>query len=316
MAKLDINKAQEIIQKALSDPEAYKVMAEEEDALWSRTLSDPDRIARRKGAQDAAKTLGRNRDNFSSYEFFAKKKDKISDGLILGCGAGRAERTYLKKGIGKSFHGIDIAQGAVDTAKKIAEEEGLPITYEVADLNAVILKRRSYDFVSAQNFLHHIVKLEHLFEQIWRSLRPGGFFYVQDFVGETQFQWSEKRMKIARQILNLLPEKHRFDAIQNRPARPRRPEPGNLCSPFEAIRSGEILPIISKWFTVQQKVLSGSIRFHVLPLGVLESYTENEDTKSIYEVLRFFDRLLIEEGVLPPTAAQLVLRPKRASEIT
>lgn len=315
MAKLDTQKAQSIIQKALSDPEAYKRMAAEEDAHWSKTLSNPERVGKRKKAQEAAKTLRRNRDNFSSYEFFHKKRGSIKDGLILGCGAGRAERTYLKKNIGQSFHGIDIAQGAVDTARQVAAEQNLPITYEVADLNEVILKEKSYDLVSAQNFLHHIVKLEHLFEQIWKSLRPNGFFYVQDFVGETQFQWTDKRMNIARQILNLLPEKHRVDAIQNRPAKPRRPEPGNLCSPFEAIRSGEILPILSKWFDVHKEVLSGSIRFHVLPLGVLESYTENEDTRSIYEILRYFDRLLVEERVLPPTAAQLVLRPKKRSEI-
>ncbi|NNE59185.1 MAG: class I SAM-dependent methyltransferase [Hellea sp.] len=306
----------EIISKALSDPEEYKRMAAGEDAHWSKTLSDPDRAGKRKKGQQAARILKKNRDNFSVYSYLRNQKGKIKHGLVLGCGSGRAERTFLEKGVGESFHGIDIAAGAVETAKKVAAENNLPITYEVADLNDVILQKRKYDFVSAQNFLHHVVKLEHLFEQIWKSLKPNGYLYIDDFVGETQFQWSEKRLKITTEILELLPTKHRTDVILDRPVRqPHRPDPGKLCSPFEAIRSGEILPQISRWFNVKKQVLSGSIRYHVLPLGVLESYTENEDTKTIYEVLRYVDRLLVDEGVLPPSAAQILLSPKRPEDI-
>ena len=291
-------------------------MSADEDAHWSKTFTNAERVEKRQNAQKAAKELRRNRENFSLYKYFGDRKDEIQDVLVLGCGGGRAERALHSKGIGSHFHGVDIAEGAVNDAKKIANKQNLPITYEVADLNKVILKPKSYDMVSANNFLHHIVDLEHLFEQIWKSLKPNGYLYIQDFVGETQFQWQEKRLKITTDLLNILPDKFKKDNVKGDLIKmPKRPNPGRLCSPFEAIRSGDIIPVLKKWFDVDKDVSLGSIRYHVLPLTVMENYVENEDTKTVFEVLRYVDKLLVDEGVLPPTATQMVLRKKPFSEV-
>lgn len=313
----DVVKSSDIISKALKDPEVYRKMAEKEDQYWGRVLSDGDRKEKTKTAQAAAVLLKKNAKMIKLNKFLKENGYKFEHGLVLGCGSGRAERNFIANGICKSFHGVDIAKAAIEDARKIAKKENLKLTYEVADLNQVKLEENAYEFICAQSFLHHILHLDHLVEEMWKALKPNGILWVQDFVGETQFQWSDKRLEITKTIIDLLPEKHKFDKVNNRKIKtPSRPNPGKLCSPFEAIRSGEILPILNKWFDVEHSTQRGSILFHVFPLGVMESYTESEDTRALYNVLMYIDELLVKEKVLPPTGVQLVLKPKKKSNVS
>ena len=101
----------------------------------------------------------------------SEKGLKFEHGLTLGCGAGRCERDLISRGVCRSFHGIDVSEKAIATAREIAKEQSLPLTYEVADLNFVELPERTFDLVVAQTCLHHILFLERVAEQVWRSLK-------------------------------------------------------------------------------------------------------------------------------------------------
>ena len=90
----------------------------------------------------------------------------------------------------------------------------------------------------------------------------------------------------------------------------QRPTPGEEISPFEGIRSAEIMPIFLQRFDVVKKRESGGIMRLLLPLGAKTDYLENEDTRTIYELLHYLDRMLIEEGILEPSGVQCLLRPK------
>ena len=231
-------------------------------------------------------------------------------GLSLACGSGRAERNALASGICTSFHGVDVAEGAVEEARKIAHKEKLDITYTVDDLNSIELEPNSYDVVITQNCLHHVLQLEHLAEQIHGTLRPGGVLWIQDYVGETQLQYSDKRLEIANTVLQLLPEKLRTNrATSNIQKSIKRPEIDNI-SPFEAIRSAEIMPVFLKRFDILEKRETGGIMRLLLPLGAKTDYLENDDTRAIYELLHYLDRMLLTEGVLEPMGIQCLLRPK------
>jgi hypothetical protein len=101
--------------------------------------------------------------------------------------------------------------------------------------------------VVAQTSLHHVLFLERVAEQVWRSLKSDGYFWIHDFIGETQGQHDPKRLSIMNRILEILPEKFRKNKITGRLiAEIKRPEPGHLASPFEAIRSGEIVPVFQR----------------------------------------------------------------------
>ena len=232
-------------------------------------------------------------------------------GLSLACGSGRAERNAMTAGICSSFHGVDLSEDALKEARRIAQQEALNISYSVDDLNSIKLEPNSYDLVITQNCLHHVLQLEHLADEIHRTLKPGGLLWVQDFVGETQLQFSDKRLDIANTVLNLLPEKlrtKRGTGIVKKSI--ERPTPGKDISPFEAIRSAEIMPVFLQRFDIVEKRDSGGIIRLLLPMGTKANYTENEDTRAIYELLQYLDQLLIREGILEPTGIQCLLRPK------
>jgi hypothetical protein len=133
----------------------------------------------------------------------------------------------------------------------------------------------------AQTCLHHILFLENVAEQIWHSLKGNSYLWIHDFFGETQFQYDPKRVSIANNILRVLPEKLKKNRITGLLVEEiKRPEAGHLCSPFESIRSSEILPVFQRWFTIEWKVEFDAFLRLVVPPGTGAAYLENEKNQS------------------------------------
>jgi SAM-dependent methyltransferase len=189
---MSVDKAAEIIRRAMAERTVYDAMAARENEVWGKIL--PERESSETAIEDtkAAAMLGFNR-NWSSLPQLASEKGlTFEHGLTLGCGAGRCERDLISRGVCRSFHGIDISEHAVAKARETAKEQGLPLTYDVADLNFVKLPEKTFDLVVAQTCLHHILFLEHVADQIWRSLKSDGYLWIHDFIGETQFQYDDR----------------------------------------------------------------------------------------------------------------------------
>jgi SAM-dependent methyltransferase len=305
------NKAQEIIKRAMADRSVYDAMAARENEIWGKILPDRDRSEAAIEATKASATLGICRNQSSLFRVANEKKLKFEHGLTLGCGAGRRERELVSRGVCRSFHGMDISEKAIAAAREIAKEQDLPLTYEVADLNFVELPEKTFDLVVAQTSLHHVLFLERVAEQVWRSLKSDGYLWLHDFIGETQGQYDPKRLSIMNRILAILPEKFRKNKISGRLiAEIKRPEPGHLNSPFESIRSAEIISVFECWFTIEWKIEFDAFLRLVVPPGTRAAYLENEDTKALFEVLMLLDDLCIEENVVRPTGGQYLMRPK------
>jgi SAM-dependent methyltransferase len=313
---MSANKAREIIERAMSDRSVYDAMAAHEREVWGKILPD---VERSEAAIEDAKASWTLR--IARYQKFLLKiaKDKglkFEHGLSLGCGAGRLERLLVNRGVCRSFHGIDVSEKAVATAREIAKAENVPLTYEVADLNFLELPEKRFDLVVAQTSLHHVLFLERVAEQVWRSLKGEGYLWIHDFIGETQGQYDPKRLSIINQILAILPEKFRRNKINGQlTSEIKRPEPGHLASPFESIRSAEIIPVFQRWFTVEDKTEFDAFLRLVVPHGTRAAYLENEDTKALFEVLMLLEHLCIEEKILSPTGGQYLMRPKPANDL-
>jgi SAM-dependent methyltransferase len=311
-----IDKAGEIIRRAMADRSVYDAMALRENEVWGKIL--PDREQSETAIEDAkaAATLRICRSYSSLFLVATEKGLQFEHGLTLGCGAGRCERDLISRGVCRSFHGIDISEKAIDRARQIAKDQELPLTYEVADLNFVELPEKTFDLVVAQTSLHHILFLEHVADQIWRSLKSNGCLWIHDFIGETQFQYDLKRISIANQILVILPEKFRKNKINGRLVTEiTRPEPGHLGSPFESIRSSEIVPVFQRWFTIEWKLEFDAFLRLVVPPGTRAAYTENEDTRALFETLMLLDDLCIKEEIVPPSGGQYLMRPRPVDQI-
>lgn len=303
--------AQVIIASAMADRALYDRMAARESEVWGTLLPALERsLTREEDAQASAKLrVGRHQGSLISLA--QEKGLQFQLGLTLGCGAGRMERALIQKGVCLRFHGIDISEKAITDARATARKENLNITYEVADLNFVQLPEKNFDLVVAQTALHHVLFLEHLTEQIWRCMKPDGYLWIHDYIGETQGQYDPKRLKLINQLLDFLPEKYRINKINGRKTKKiERPQPGKLGSPFEKIRSAEIVPILQRFFEIEWKAEFTSVLDLVAPPGTRAAYAENEDSQALFEALLLLDQLCIEEGILKPTGGQYLMRPK------
>jgi len=106
--------------------------------------------------------------------------------LELGCASGWLTLAMAQRGA--AAHGIDISAGAIDVARAYYEtiKDTVPgaVTYAVTDLNALDLPPATYDVIAAKGVLHHLVRLEHVMDQVHAALKPGGLFWVSDTHGD------------------------------------------------------------------------------------------------------------------------------------
>ena len=305
---MSMEAAQAIVRKAMSSRAAYDEMARREAEVWSQHLVDPNRLSIQKADQAAATELGLNDKNLAFLPWCKQNKRTFARGLSIGCGAGRAERQYIEAGICKSFHGVDIASDAVADARTQASQLGIDCTYEVADINFCDFGEAQYDLIVAQTSLHHLVFLEDVFAAIRRALMPGGIFWLHDYVGESQFQHSDLRLSIANRLLEEIPESCRLNRMNGQLVGPIvRRKPGTLVSPFESIRSGEILPIARSMFKVLAGSTSSSLLHLVAPVGTRGNYLASQETRALFRTIKLMDEVLIQTGVLEGADARFVL---------
>jgi 2-polyprenyl-3-methyl-5-hydroxy-6-metoxy-1,4-benzoquinol methylase len=301
--------AQAIIHRLRTDPAAYQAAALKEGEVWGKTFSSASYEEIRAADQRAAAKLRLRRGQLALPKLAREYGWSFENALSLGCGSGRAERNLAKHGICKHIHGIDVSHDAIGEACRLAAEEGLAITYSVGDLNSPDLGRQRYDLVITQTCLHHVLELENLANAIVSCLRPNGLLWIDDFIGETQFQWLDARLTVANNVLAILPEQYRYSRMTKRPiTRIERRSPGTLVSPFESIRSGEIVPIFNDRFDTLVKAEQNAIMQLICPVGTRENYVGSEDGTALFECLLLLDQTLINTNALPPLSGQYVLR--------
>gem|GEM_PF-5686717 len=174
-----------------------------------------------------------------------KKRGPFTRGLSIGCGSANVEVELLRRGIVKEFTFIDISE---ESLRRL--QESLPpqlrrrVKILEQDLNFISLDEK-YDFIFCANVLHHLINLEHILVALHGALTEKGILYVDDFIGEDRFQFSDER--IAR-INKIAREAQRHTGITIRPLeRTNRNTLINSC-PFEAVRSTDIMPILRKLF--------------------------------------------------------------------
>ncbi|MCZ7541902.1 MAG: class I SAM-dependent methyltransferase [Anaerolineae bacterium] len=106
--------------------------------------------------------------------------------LELGCASGWLTLAMAQRGA--AAHGMDISEGAIAVARAYYESIKGTVpgtaTYALTDLNALDLPPATYDVIAAKGVLHHLVRLEHVIDQVHAALKPGGLLWVSDTHGD------------------------------------------------------------------------------------------------------------------------------------
>ena len=187
--------------------------------------------------------------------------------LTLGCGAGDLERGLYGIGFAHRYEGIDVAAQAIGRARAAAAAlSGADITYEVADINTLALKADSYDAISCPMSAHHFSDLESVFGEVHRALKPGGFFFLNEYIGPKRFQWPAHQVALIDLLLRNLPEcwvRTAEGGLRRGFAAPTVEEVVRV-DPTEAVRSDEILPVLAQQFVITTYAPYGGSLLHGL----------------------------------------------------
>ncbi len=183
----------------------------------------------------------------------------------LGCGAGARERAWAAACESMTIDGYDLSASRIAAANEAARAEGLAdrARFHVADVHAMDLPDGGLDVVITEGALHHFAPMDLVVRNIERWLRPGGWFVVNEFVGPSRFQWTDRQLEIVAELLAAMPARYRVKRTTGRVKR-RSHRPGRLSmylnDPSEAAQSSAILPTLRSAFEiVELKEYGGTI---------------------------------------------------------
>ncbi len=178
-------------------------------------------------------------------------KERFADlgfrrGLSLGCGEGGFDRDLAAKGICAAIVGIDLLGSAVERARELARDAGFDrLEYRRGDLNRLELEDDGFDVVFSHQALHHVAELDSCMAAITKALRPGGVFYLDEYVGPSRSQWRRPLMAAAEEAYQALPQTLR--------RRRRLRFPIDRSDPSEAVCSSRILSALERRFAIVER---------------------------------------------------------------
>jgi 2-polyprenyl-3-methyl-5-hydroxy-6-metoxy-1,4-benzoquinol methylase len=238
--------------------------------------------------------------------------------LSLGCGFGNLERHALGAGVAQNMEACDISEQAVAQARVYAEEAGVGdrVAYSVRNLETEDLPKDRYDAIFAISSIHHVFHLESLFRGCRAALKPGGLFFLDEYIGPSRFQCSPKAVATINHLLRELPAKYRRSVYRNNQPVNSYGNPTiesfEKNDPSEAIRSAEIVPLLRHYFEIIDFRPYGGSVLHMLLSGTAGNFDPGvESDVALLRTIAILEETLEEAGVLQADFAAIVAQPRR-----
>jgi SAM-dependent methyltransferase len=236
--------------------------------------------------------------------------------LSLGCGEGGLELWLVEGGTAGSIDGVDVSEKAVEMANAAAVERGLDsASFRLVDLDSDELTGDEYDVIIASMAIHHIDSLEAAFSKIYKALKPGGFFFANEYVGPDRFNFPTTQLELANSVIAVLPRELRRDIMagMERGATVykdryvwRSPEQWLVVDPSEAVRSSDIIPVLMDAFDRTRVYEYGGSLLHLVLEHIAANFDEDDDRdRSLIRLLDVVETTLISSGYLNNDFAML-----------
>jgi SAM-dependent methyltransferase len=221
--------------------------------------------------------------------------------LELGCGSATRSLRLFELGVAREVDGIDLSAERVAAGEEMRANHHAPGRFTVADANTVELPKGAYDLIFTCHSFHHFQALEHLMDQVRAALTPRGLFVLEEYVGPSQFQWTDTQIALVRELTSLLPNRlrrFRWGAVKGHEGRPTRAQVAAV-SPFESIRSAEIVPLfVDRFQVVAARRLGGTLQ-HLLYNGIIHNFAdEDADACRMLESIWKVEDALVDAGLV------------------
>lgn len=216
--------------------------------------------------------------------------------LSIGCGDGGHERNFAKYPNFESIVGIDVSQGSVDKAKRLANESNFNIDYFCDDFFRLDFSAKKFDVILFNASLHHFENIDHFLKNhIAPLLTDDGVVLVNEFCGPNRLQWRESQLKEANRLLREIPNsyKTRLDgkSIKNKVYRPGLIRM-SLNDPSEAPDSQGLVPALRNNFSVLEEKPLGWNLTHILLKDIAHNFLKDDaqTKKLIADLIEAEDR--------------------------
>lgn len=239
----------------------------------------------------------------------AKLRDQLGYGVCLrrgvsiGCGTGVKEMSMIMDGLVECFDLYELSSSRIDLGKQKAKDLGLSDRINFFHGDAFTFRHREqYDIVHWDNSLHHMLDVNHALRWSRQNLRPGGWLFMNDFIGPSRFQWTENNLQLCNRIRSLLPARC-FQApggtgkgISRGISRPEI-DAFIAKDPSEAADSSNILPSINAHFPSAVITMTGGALYHIGFAGIYANLDMSQDEdRYIVESMLLADELAMKNG--------------------
>jgi len=197
---------------------------------------------------------------------------------------------------------VEINPSMLERGRQLAIEHNVfaNVKFVEADFN-VWRASRKYDAVMANQSLHHVTELEHLYDQVRAALHEKGSFVVSDMIGRNGHQRWPESLEIVHRFWKELPHDYKFNVLLKR----HEEVYDNWdCSKegFEGVRAQDVLPLLLNRFECEKFIGFGN----AIDIFVDRCFGHNFDSNIEWD-RKFIDRVHHEdekgllEGRLTPT---------------
>lgn len=237
---------------------------------------------------------------YISHKYFGQSHSIHA--LSLACGKGVNELAWADTGKFKNIDAYDLSESRVNYArKKLMESDHEDVIhYAVADVYNVDMPEDFYDAVLAEQSLHHFSPLDKLLLRVSRTLKKSGYFIVNEFVGPSRFQWTDRQLDIINCLLSIIPLDYRVkwesSCIKSRVYRPGRLSMV-LNDPSEAVESSKILPLLEQIFDVVEVRGYGGTILHMLFSNIAHNFLcKSREAERLLKLCFETEDILLERG--------------------
>ena len=258
---------------------------------------------------------------FAKYLALAARRTG-GPGLFLSLGAGncdtevRTAQLLREAGLaGFTIECLELNPRMLERGRELAAQSGVAehLTFVEGDFN-LWTAGKTYCGVMANQALHHVLELEHLFGEVKRALHPKGFFVADDMIGRNGHQRWPEALDELRGFWRELPLEYRWNRLLNR----YEEEYINYdCSSegFEGIRAQDVLPLLVSHFDFHLFLAFGNVIDVFVDRCFGFSFDgEAEWDRRFIDRVQAFDEQAIVSGALTPTHMMAVMTPERGEE--
>lgn len=172
--------------------EAENMMDKEKELNWNKFVNIINIITTDQKWMEQYENASNLRARIKIHELFSTNKqgwmkwffnhlnlpDKVSI-LELGCGDGMLWQKNLNKiPEGWNITLTDFSPGMLEDAKKNLTLNLKRFKFDIIDVQHIPYKDNSFDVVIANHMLYHVTNVDKALSEIYRILKPGGYFYA------------------------------------------------------------------------------------------------------------------------------------------